>query len=75
MNSAVAPWDPVHWPGRDLGPPALEAQSLSYWTAREVPQLYHFHSQGGEEEEEEEASEGPAPAFKAEAEEEPGERT
>ena len=29
-------WDLVPWPGMESGPPALEAQSFSHWTAREV---------------------------------------
>ena len=36
-------WDLVSWPGIEPGPPALGAQSLSYWTFREVS-LYFFHS-------------------------------
>ena len=30
-------WDLVPWPGIEAGTPALEAQSLSHWTTREVP--------------------------------------
>ena len=30
-------WDLVPWPGSEPRPPALEAQSLSHWTTREVP--------------------------------------
>ena len=30
-------WDLVHWPGVELRSLALEAQSLSHWTTREVP--------------------------------------
>ena len=30
-------WDLVPWPGIEPGPPALGAQSLSHWTARETP--------------------------------------
>ena len=33
-------WDQVPWPEIEPGPPALEAQNLSYWTTREVPQLF-----------------------------------
>ena len=29
--------DLIPWPGMEPGPPALEVQSLSYWTTREVP--------------------------------------
>ena len=32
-------WDPVPWPGIELGPPALGGQSLSHLTTREVPAL------------------------------------
>ena len=31
-------WDLVPWPGIEPGPSALEAQSLSHWTTREVSQ-------------------------------------
>ena len=30
-------WNLVPWPGTEPGPPALEMQSLSHWTTREVP--------------------------------------
>ena len=30
-------WDLVPWPGIDLASPALQMQSLSHWTIREVP--------------------------------------
>ena len=30
-------WDLVPWPGIELGPPPLEAWSLSHWIIREVP--------------------------------------
>ena len=30
-------WDLVSWPRMEPGPPALEAQTLSHWTTREVP--------------------------------------
>ena len=33
----------VPWPGIEPMPPAVEAQSLNHWTAREVPDL-HFES-------------------------------
>ena len=32
-------WDVFLQPGTEPGPPALGAQSLSYWTTREVPEL------------------------------------
>ena len=32
----------VPWPGIELMPPPLEAQTLNYWTTREVPTLSHF---------------------------------
>ena len=33
-------WDLiVPWPGIELVPPAVEAQSLNHWTAREVPRM------------------------------------
>ena len=35
-------WDLVLRPGIKPGPPALEAQSLSYWTTREVPEFYNM---------------------------------
>ena len=34
-------WDVIPWPGIKPGPPALEVQSLSHWTTREVP-IYCF---------------------------------
>ena len=36
-------WDLVLWPGIEPRPPALGAQSLSHWTAREVPSLCFRH--------------------------------
>ena len=36
-------WDLVPRPGIEPGPPALGAQSLSHWTAREVPSLCFRH--------------------------------
>ena len=36
-------WDLVPWPGIEPRPPALEAQSLSHWTTREVPGLFSWH--------------------------------
>ena len=33
-------WDLVPGPGIQPGPPALEEQSLSHWTTREVPVFY-----------------------------------
>ena len=32
-------WDLVPRPGIEPGPPALAAQSLNHWTAREVPNV------------------------------------
>ena len=37
-------WDLVHWPSVEPGPPALEAQSLSHWTTREVPSFISYES-------------------------------
>ena len=34
-------WDQVPWPGIKPRPPALGAQSLTYWTTREVP-VFNF---------------------------------
>ena len=33
-------WDLVPWPGIELRPPALGAQSLSHWTTRDVPSIF-----------------------------------
>ena len=33
-------WDLVPWPVVEPGSPALEAQSLSHWTTKEVPQIH-----------------------------------
>ena len=33
-------WDPVPQLGTEHRPPALGAQSLSYWTTREVPEFW-----------------------------------
>ena len=39
----ATPWGTlVPWPGIEPVPPALQVQSLSHWTAREVSELY-FH--------------------------------
>ena len=37
-------WDLVPWPGIEPRPCALEAWSLSHWTAREIPWEYFFLS-------------------------------
>ena len=36
-------WDLVPWSGIKPGPTALGAQSLSHWTAREVPAAFDFY--------------------------------
>ena len=37
-------WDLVLWPGIEPGPPALQTQSLSHWTIKEITILiFRFH--------------------------------
>ena len=36
-------WDLVPWPGMEPGPPALGAQTVSHWTAREVPKKIYLN--------------------------------
>ena len=37
FNLPCSWWDLLPWPRMEPGPPALEVQSFSYWTTREVP--------------------------------------
>ena len=40
LGLSCSMWDLVPWPGMEPKPPALGAQSLSYWTTREVPDFW-----------------------------------
>ena len=40
LGLSCSMWDLVPWPGMEPKPPALGAQSLSYWTTREVPEFW-----------------------------------
>ena len=35
-------WNLTPWPGMELLPPALEAENINHWTAREIPPLLHL---------------------------------